>query len=52
MTAPTVSSRIFTHTVVIGLRGQVDAIGSGLLRHELVNAAELADHCLPPAPPG
>jgi anti-anti-sigma regulatory factor len=38
MTAPAVSSRIFTHTVVIRLRGQVDAIGSGLLRHELVNA--------------
>jgi anti-anti-sigma factor len=38
MVAPTVSSRIFAHTVVIVLRGHIDETGSHQLRRELINA--------------
>ncbi|GAA5190471.1 hypothetical protein GCM10023322_45670 [Rugosimonospora acidiphila] len=38
MVAPTVSSRIFAHSVVISLRGNVDETGSHQLRRELINA--------------
>jgi anti-anti-sigma factor len=38
VTTPSVSTRAFTHTVVIVLRGHIDEQESHRLRHELIDA--------------